>query len=219
MGSGSAAPSTEFSMRVVSNIEHRRQEVGKTHQQLFTEAGLSKNYYWKRLNHELPFNTNDIDALARVLGVEPEDLTSKRMVGNRALRLGGPELARRLQLLAEAPTAHGDDFRISDLVEFLRSQEIEFTPERWASLIEETTSVTSQSEKLLVEIATFFDVDRVYLTNFAQEDVTEHVEAQLVLRRTLKQIGGATVSARALGNVPASALLQIAKDISATDQK
>ncbi|MCB2633712.1 hypothetical protein KQ760_14495, partial [Listeria monocytogenes] len=77
----------------------------------------------------LPFNTNDIDALARVLGVEPEDLTSKRMVGNRALRLGGPDLARRLQLLAEAPTAHGDDFRISDLVEFLRSQEIEFTPE------------------------------------------------------------------------------------------
>lgn len=206
-------------MRVVSNVEHRRQEVGKTHQQLFTEAGLSKNYYWKRLNHELPFNTNDIDALARVLGVEPEDLTSKRMVGNRALRLGGTELARRLRVLAEAPTSQGDDFRVPDLVDYLRAKEIEFSAERWASLIEETTSVTSQSEKLLVEIATFFDVDRVYLTNFAQEDVTEHVEAQLVLRKTLKQIGGATVSARALGNVPASALIQIAKDISATDQK
>lgn len=206
-------------MRVVSNVEHRRQEVGKTHQQLFTEAGLSKNYYWTRLNHDLPFNTNDIDALARVLGVEPEDLTSKRMVGNRALRLGGTELARRLRELAEAPTSQGDDFRVPDLVDYLRAKEIEFSPERWASLIEETTSVTSQSEKLLVEIATFFDVDRVYLTNFAQDDVTEHVEAQLVLRKTLKQIGGATVSARALGNVPASALIQIAKDISATDQK
>jgi hypothetical protein len=219
MGRGSVAPSTEFSMRVVSNVDNRRREIGKTHVQLFTEAGLSKNYYWKRLNHELPFNTNDIDVLARVLGVEPEDLTSKRMVGNRLLRLSGTELARRLGELAEAPNAQGDVFRVSDLVDYLRAQEIDLTAERWSSLIEETAAVTSQSEQMLVEIATFFDVDRVYLTNFAQEDVTEHVEAQLVLRRTLKQIGGATVSARALGNVPTSALLQIAKDISATDQK
>lgn len=71
MPKSSAGPSTPFSRRVSQAIERLRIDAGVTQAQLFKDAGMSQNYFYVRLRGELPFNTNDISALAEALDLDP----------------------------------------------------------------------------------------------------------------------------------------------------
>ncbi|SJM69327.1 hypothetical protein FM112_14075 [Gulosibacter sp. 10] len=38
------------------------------------DAGISRNYYYKRLRGEMPFNTNDLSRIAAAVGIDMFDL-------------------------------------------------------------------------------------------------------------------------------------------------
>lgn len=211
----------EFSRRIVLNIErfrdnpeqtNRTKKVVLTNRDLAKAAGLSENYFYIRMRYEKPFNVNDITALAKALGVTPDDLTAVP-TEDPILRLDGPELARRLRQLASAPVQGGDEFRASALAKSLEDRGIAFTAERWSSLTEETAPVRI-AESLMVAIADFFGVDPLYLINFHHVEVTERTEAELALERALHKAGAKSVSARSLGEMSPSALREVAKSLS-----
>lgn len=66
--------STTFSRRVAEEIDHAVRMSGQPAADIFAAAGMSRNYYYKRLRGEMPFNTNDIDRLGDALGINPFDL-------------------------------------------------------------------------------------------------------------------------------------------------
>lgn len=70
----SAGPADEFSKRVIEAIEKVRKTRGLAHVAFAEAAGMSENYWHKRLRGELPLNTNDINGAATALGVDPFDL-------------------------------------------------------------------------------------------------------------------------------------------------
>jgi transcriptional regulator with XRE-family HTH domain len=74
MGKSSAGKASEFSLRVVDEIETARIQAGITQAELFAAVGMSQNYFYSRLRGDLPFNTNDIDKLALALGCNPLEL-------------------------------------------------------------------------------------------------------------------------------------------------
>ena len=210
----------EFSRRIVLNIErfrdnpeqtNRTKKVVLTNRDLAKAAGLSENYFYIRMRYEKPFNVNDITALAKALGVTPDDLTAVP-TEDPILRLDGPELARRLRQLASAPVQGADEFRAAALAKSLEDRGIAFTAERWSSLTEETAPVRI-AESLMVAIAEFFGVDPLYLVNFHHVEVTERTEAELALESALHKAGAKSVSARSLGEMSPSALREVAKSI------
>lgn len=210
----------EFSRRIVLNIErfrdnpeqtNRSPKVVLTNRDLARAAGLSENYFYIRMRYEKPFNTNDLSALAKALGVSPDDLLAEP-AEDPVLRLDGGELARRLRQLASAPVQGESTFSAADLADRLQDKGIAFTAERWSSLTEETAPVRI-AESLLVAIAEYFGVDRLYLINFHHVEVTERTEAELALQRALHQAGAKSVSARSLGTMSPTALREVAKAI------
>lgn len=69
----------EFSRRVIGNIDYAIGRDPRSAAEIFTAAGMSKNYFYTRMRGEKPFNTNDVDELAAALGVDPFEL----MLGRR----------------------------------------------------------------------------------------------------------------------------------------
>jgi hypothetical protein len=41
---------------------------------VLADAGMSRNYFYKRLRGEAPFNTNDVGNICDVLGIDPMQL-------------------------------------------------------------------------------------------------------------------------------------------------
>ncbi|UAJ78362.1 hypothetical protein IT072_13955 [Leifsonia sp. ZF2019] len=66
--------SNTFSQRIADEIDHAINMSGRSVSDVITEAGMSRNYYYKRLRGEMPFNTNDISELSDVVGVNPLDI-------------------------------------------------------------------------------------------------------------------------------------------------
>jgi len=57
---------------------------------IIAEAGMSRNYFYKRIRGENPFNTNDIDRLCQILGEDPVDIVQRASrltaIGSRPTR-------------------------------------------------------------------------------------------------------------------------------------
>jgi len=68
MGRKPAEPANEFSVKVLQQIELLRTQMGVQQREMIDAAGLSPNYFYKRLRGELPLTTNDVHLLARALG-------------------------------------------------------------------------------------------------------------------------------------------------------
>ncbi len=64
----------DFSRRVAEEIDRAIGMDSRTASAIYGAAGMSRNYYYKRLRGEMPFNTNDIGQLADVLHMNPFEL-------------------------------------------------------------------------------------------------------------------------------------------------
>lgn len=201
---------SEFSVRVVANLERLRDEASLTNVQVLERAGFSRNYYYTRLRLESPFTTDDVARLASVLGVEPDALTAES-VGTelRQTRVDGAKLAERLKQLMDA---EGEAFKFSALDEHLRSAGIAISESAWQAILDGSGPVRVP-EEALAGIAAFFSIDARYLLETKFDDVADRVEAELQLKAALRDAGVDSVSFRALGGVSSNALRAVTKAI------
>lgn len=73
----SQGTASAFSRGVADTIGHMIGMSGYSVVQVLADAGISRNYYYKRARYELPFNTNDISQIAQALGITPDEIISE----------------------------------------------------------------------------------------------------------------------------------------------
>ena len=71
MGTRAYTADDDFSRAVTARIQQAVNESGISKTQLIHLTGLSRNYVYKRLRGEGPWNTNDIHRISSVLGIDP----------------------------------------------------------------------------------------------------------------------------------------------------
>ena len=69
MGSKAKDEITESSARIIDYCQQLASNSGMAVADFISATGLSPNYWYKRMRHELPFNTSDIDHIAAVAKV------------------------------------------------------------------------------------------------------------------------------------------------------
>lgn len=75
----SAGTPTTFSVAIASVIDREIGLSGKPVAHVLKEAGISRNYYYKRIRGENVFNTNDMSAIAAAIGMDPFELTRRAL--------------------------------------------------------------------------------------------------------------------------------------------
>ncbi|MCC2031798.1 helix-turn-helix domain-containing protein [Microbacterium allomyrinae] len=63
-----------FSWRVIDVIQKLIEQKGMTDAELIVRSGVPRNTFYRKMRGETPLNTNDIDAIAAALDVDPFDL-------------------------------------------------------------------------------------------------------------------------------------------------
>ncbi len=188
---------TEYSRRVVANLERIRRAKGISNAILMAGSGLSNNYFYTRLRNEAPFTTDDLAAMSVVLKIEPEELSEVRVpVADPMIRIAANELERRIRKLNDGTV----------------TAESELTS-RGVQVARQAGSIFEVPETALVAIADEYDAPHAYLVNPGDAEVTERVEAELELRRALRRTGATPLAARALDSVTPEALRAIARSI------
>lgn len=71
MGTRAYTADDDFSRAVTARIQQAVNESGILKTQLIQLTGLSRNYVYKRLRGEGPWNTNDIHRISSALGIDP----------------------------------------------------------------------------------------------------------------------------------------------------
>jgi len=64
-----------FSWRVIDTIQKLIEQKGLTDAEVIARSGVPRNTFYRKMRGETPLNTNDIEAIADALGVDPFDLT------------------------------------------------------------------------------------------------------------------------------------------------
>ena len=77
MGRKPAGEATAFSAAVARIIDEHRTESGMSVDALVKEAGMGRNTYFVRMRGDMPFNLNEIDAIATALGLTPQLVLTK----------------------------------------------------------------------------------------------------------------------------------------------
>lgn len=201
MGKRASGAASSYSRRVSEAVKLVRARSGLSNADLIREAGFSTNYFYVRLRGEAPFDTNDLDRIARALNIEVEDIThtaSSLNSENADLALDGRELARRLTYLSNPVERSVTVVPIDETL--------------WDGLRSATGRVKVPLE-VLTTLAAYFEVDVLYLTDFGQIDIAERIEAELDLSRALSSKGATPVATRALGALSPSAMRAVAESI------
>lgn len=81
---------TEFSRAVIDAISHLIRMSGLPVREVVKRSGFSTNYFYVRMRHEAPFNTNDIAAIAEVLEIEPKEIIDAATETLNAARQNAP---------------------------------------------------------------------------------------------------------------------------------
>lgn len=63
-----------FSWRVIDTIQKLIEQRGMTDAEVIVRSGVPRNTFYRKMRGETPLNTNDIDAIAAALNVDPFDL-------------------------------------------------------------------------------------------------------------------------------------------------
>jgi transcriptional regulator with XRE-family HTH domain len=201
---------SDFSKRVVANVEQLRDEARLSNSDLIEAAGFSRNYYYTRMRLEASFTTDDVARLADALRTDPDRLTAPAEQGTRFVRLDARKLAGRLhQLVASANSA----FVLDELTSAVSSQGAALPVEDWEGLLNPPAQVVRASERVLLAIAQFFRVDPRYLLDARFDEVASRVEAELDVKAALRDKGIDGISFRTLGAVSPEALRAIAEAI------
>ena len=62
---------SSFTQRVIEVIEHARLDHGMSVQELIDLSGIRRSSYFRKMRGETTFTTEDVDALARALNLDP----------------------------------------------------------------------------------------------------------------------------------------------------
>lgn len=207
MGRGAVGPPSRYSRRVVANVDRLRRDKGLTVGELLQRAGMTKSYYQSRAGFSLPYNTNDIEALAAALGVTPEEVASPESSPRIEMRVPAVPLAARVRRLIQSQASTD-----VDLLDHLA--EIDpLLADSAGALLDASTSTVVLDEEVLRLIAHWADVPTEYLTDYTDEAVTDRTDAELELRDAMRAAGASTIQFRALGHMSPDALRAIAHSL------
>ena len=190
-------------------MDRLRKAKGLTVGELIGRAGMTKSYYQSRAGFSLPYNTNDIEALAVALGVAPEELASPEAAPRIELRVPAGPVSARVRRLVESHAATEDDL-IAHLAHL--------DPAAAAGargLLAATTNTVVLDEEVLRLITQWADVPAEYLVDYTDEAVTDRTEAELELREAMREAGAQSIQFRALGQMSPDALRAIAQSLRA----
>jgi transcriptional regulator with XRE-family HTH domain len=195
---------------VAANVDRLRKEAGLTVGELISSAGLTKSYYQSRAGFQLPFNTNDIEALASALNVTPADLANPDPAPSSEIRVPVAIVASRVRRLIEAQAANE-----AALLEHLRDIDPGFA-ESARELLTSSGSTVVLPEGMLKAIAQWADVRPAYLGDPTDTGVADRTDAELELRGVMREVGASSIQFRALGEMSSDALRAIATSLRAS---
>ncbi|MDQ1085177.1 helix-turn-helix transcriptional regulator [Microbacterium sp. SORGH_AS_0344] len=207
MGRGAVGPPSRYSRRVVANVDRLRRDKGLTVGELLSRAGMTKSYYQSRAGFSLPYNTNDIEALAAALGVTPEEVASPETTARSEMRVAAAPLAARVRRLVQSQAAAEDD-----LLEHLADVD-PLLADNARALLDAVSHTVVLDEEVLPLIAHWADVPTEYLTDYTDATVTDRTDAQLELRDAMRAAGASSIRFRALGEMSPDALRAIAHSL------
>lgn len=188
-------------------MDRLRRVKGLTVGELLSRAGMTKSYYQSRAGFSLPYNTNDIEALAAALGVSPEEVANPEAAPRVEMRVPTAPLAARVRRLVESQAAHE-----SDLMDHL--DEVDpAVAESARALLGAATNTVVLDEEVLRLIAHWADVPTEYLTDYTDDAVTDRTDAELELRDAMREAGASSIQFRALGEMSPDALRAIAQSL------
>lgn len=79
-----------FTQRVIEMIENARLDAGVSVQELIERSGIRRSTYFRKMRGETTFTTEDVDALASALGLDPLLVLSSAATQRRSnLIVGG----------------------------------------------------------------------------------------------------------------------------------
>ncbi|PNW07685.1 hypothetical protein C1632_16725 [Microbacterium testaceum] len=207
VGRGAVGPPSRYSRRVVANVDRLRQAKGLTVGELLSRAGMTKSYYQSRAGFSLPYNTNDIEALAAALGVSPEEVANPESAPRIEMRVPASPLAERVRRLVDSQAVSE-----SDLMDHL--DEVDpAAAESARALLAAVTNTVVLDEEVLRLITQWADVPTEYLTDYTDDAVTDRTEAELELRDAMREAGASSIQFRALGEMSPDALRAIARSL------
>jgi len=207
MGRGAVGPPSGYSRQVATNVERLRLEAGLSVAHLASAAEMSRSYYQSRARLESPFNTNDIEALGRALGVRPHELAGPEIASEAVIRADGATLGPRLALLMSA-----DSVSIEELI----ADGLSIEENDLRALVSGSGAVLIPESDLTL-VADRFNVDAKYLLSPHDAAVTDRVEAEIELRIAMNAVGAKSVQMRAVGDVTPAALRAIARSLREID--
>lgn len=218
MGRRSLGEAGAWSMDLVRAIAQLRDSAGITNQQLIERSDMSVTYYYARMRGAAPFDTNDIEKLARALGTHPHEISRVAASLSGANRIEPEvgteprELGRRLTLIARSPRADGSAFDLSGLIQDLAERGVSLEQEEWGLLVSGDSDAAVRS-RLLDGVAGYSGISSAYLLDLEDEEAKDAAEAGFEFRDALKASGADSVSARAVGEVSPAALRAIAQSL------
>lgn len=188
-------------------MDRLRRAKGLTVGELLSRAGMTKSYYQSRAGFSLPYNTNDLEALAGALGVSPEELASPETAPRVEMRVPAAPLASRVRRLVVARGATSDE-----LLAHLDGIDPAAADSARTLLADGATSVVLDEEVLRL-ITQWGDVPTEYLTDYTDATVTDRTDAELDLRDAMREAGASSIRFRALGEMSPDALRAIAQSL------
>ena len=209
MGRGAVGPPSRYSRSVAANIDRLRKEAGLAVGELISRAGLTKSYYQSRASLQLPFNTNDIEALAAAIGVTPGDLASPDPAPVSSAHGPTTVVASRVRHLVESHAATEDG-----LLEYLGAIDPRFA-HATRELLRSPEAPAVLPEGLREAIAQWADVHPRYLLDPTDESVADRTDAELELRAVMRAVGASSIQFRAQGEMSPEALRAIATSLRA----
>lgn len=207
VGRGAVGPPSRYSRRVVANVDRLRRAKGLTVGELLSRAGMTKSYYQSRAGFSLPYNTNDIEALASALGVSPEEVASPETAPRVEMRVPAGPLGARVRRLIQSQVS-GED----DLLAHLEGID-PAAAESARALAAAVGGTVVLDEEVLRLITQWADVPTEYLTDYTDDAVTDRTEAELELRDAMRDAGASSIQFRALGEMSPDALRAIARSL------
>ncbi|MDF2990563.1 MAG: hypothetical protein K0S37_1077 [Microbacterium sp.] len=190
-------------------MDRLRKAKGLTVGELIGRAGMTKSYYQSRAGFSLPYNTNDIEALAVALGVAPEELASPEAAPRVAMRVPTGAVADRVRRLIASHAATEDDL-LAHLAELDQA-----AAAGARELLTVRTNTVVVDEEVLRLITQWADVPVEYLIDYTDDALTDRTEAELELREAMREAGAQSIQFRALGQMSPDALRAIAHSLRA----
>jgi len=174
---------------------------------------MSRSYYYNRAGDgEIQFGLNDLEALASPLGVDAFEIMdlARRETSDSAQPVD--EVGRRVRLLLKSPRENGADYSFAELQSDAQRAGVELQAESFDAIAGSTIE-DAPSDQVLRVITRHWSVPDAFLTDLGDELALEAALAQLDFRRALRETGASVSAARAVGDVPPTALRAIAESL------